>query len=116
MQQNLKEELIKLHQVFPIYTGTSGAGTGGTSQILAEGFTPNSFYVYKQLYNTNGAPIEGAFADLNGDGIITGEDRYIYKNPDPDLLLGFSSTLRYKNFDFGFNLRTSIGNRIFKYY
>jgi TonB-dependent starch-binding outer membrane protein SusC len=96
----------------PIYTGTSGAGTGGTSQILAEGYTPNSFYVYKQLYSSNGSPIEGAFADLNGDGIITGEDRYIYKNPDPDLLLGFSSTLRYKNFDFGFNLRASVGNRI----
>ena len=96
----------------PIYTGFTGAGTGGTSQILAEGYTPNSFYVYKQLYDTSGAPIEGAFADLNGDGIITGEDRYIYKNPDPDLLLGFSSTFRYKNFDFGFNLRASVGNRI----
>jgi iron complex outermembrane receptor protein len=96
----------------PIYTGTTGAGTGGTSQILAEGYTPNSFYVYKQLYNESGAPIEGAFADLNGDGIITGLDRYIYKNADPDLLLGFTSNLNYKNFDLSFNLRASIGNRI----
>ena len=96
----------------PIYTGTSGAGTGGTSQILAEGYTPNSFFVYKQLYNESGAPIEGAFADLNGDGIITGLDRYIYKNADPDLLLGFTSNLNYKNFDLSFNLRASIGNRI----
>jgi iron complex outermembrane receptor protein len=96
----------------PIYTGTTGAGTGGTSQILAEGYTPNSFYVYKQLYNESGAPIEGAFADLNGDGIITGLDRYIYKNADPDLLLGFTSNINYKNFDLAFNLRASIGNRI----
>jgi iron complex outermembrane receptor protein len=96
----------------PIFTGTTGAGTGGTSQILAEGYTPNSFYVYKQLYNESGAPIEGAFADLNGDGIITGLDRYIYKNADPDLLLGFTSNLNYKNFDLSFNLRASIGNRI----
>jgi iron complex outermembrane receptor protein len=96
----------------PIYTGTTGAGTGGTSQILAEGYTPNSFFVYKQLYNESGAPIEGAFADLNGDGIITGLDRYIYKNSDPDLLLGFSSNINYKNFDLAFNLRASIGNRI----
>ena len=96
----------------PIYTGFTGVGTGSTSQILAEGYTPNSFYVYKQLYDASGAPVEGAFADLNGDGIITGQDRYIYKNPDPDLLLGFSSTFRYKNLDFGFNLRASIGNRI----
>ena len=96
----------------PIYTGTTAAGTGGTSQILAEGYTPNSFYVYKQLYNESGAPIEGAFADLNGDGIITGLDRYIYKNADPDLLLGFTSNINYKNFDLAFNLRASIGNRI----
>ena len=107
-----ERRIDKIASGIPIYTGTSGAGTGGTSQILAEGFTPNSFYVYKQLYSANGSPIEGGFADLNGDGIITGEDRYIYKNPDPDVLLGFSSTFRYKNLDFGFNLRASVGNRI----
>lgn len=96
----------------PVESGFTGAGTGGTSQILAEGYTPNSFYVYKQLYNTAGNPIEGAFADLNGDNIINGDDRYIYKNPDPDLLLGFNSTINYKNFDLAFNLRASVGNRI----
>ena len=89
-----------------------GIGTGGTTRILAEGYTPFSFFVYKQLYDSSGNAIEGAFADLNADGIINGEDRYIYKNPDPDLLLGFSSTMNYKNFDLGFNLRASIGNRV----
>ena len=107
-----ERRIDKIASGIPIYTGFTGVGTGGTSQILAEGYTPNSFYVYKQLYDASGAPIEGAFADLDGDGIITGQDRYIYKNPDPDLLLGFSSTFRYKNLDFGFNLRASIGNRI----
>jgi len=96
----------------PLFTGQSGAGTGGTSQILQEGYTPFSFFVYKQLYDPSGAAIEGAFADLNGDGLINGDDRYIYKNPDPDLLLGFNSTMNYKNFDFAFNLRASIGNRV----
>ncbi|MBV2196387.1 MAG: SusC/RagA family TonB-linked outer membrane protein [Flavobacterium sp.] len=107
-----ERRIDKIAAGVPIYTGFTGVGTGGTSQILAEGYTPNSFFVYKQLYDTTGSPIEGAFADLNGDGIISGEDRYIYKNPDPDLLLGFSSTFRYKNLDFGFNLRASVGNRI----
>jgi iron complex outermembrane receptor protein len=96
----------------PLYVGFA-PGTGGTSQIQQEGFTPNSFFVYKQLYNTNGAPIEGAFADLNGDGVINGEDRYIYKNGDPDLLLGFNTSLNYKSFDLSFNLRASVGNRIY---
>lgn len=96
----------------PLFTGFTGAGTGGTSQILQEGFTPNSFFVYKQLYDVSGSPIEGAFADLDGNGIINGEDRYIYKNPDPDFLLGFATNVNYKNFDLGFNLRASVGNRI----
>ena len=107
-----ERRIDKIAAGIPIYTGFTGVGTGGTSQILAEGYTPNSFYVYKQLYDASGAPIEGAFADLNGDGIITGADRYIYKNPDPDLLLGFSTTFKYKNLDLGFNLRASVGNRI----
>jgi iron complex outermembrane receptor protein len=96
----------------PIFTGSTGAGTGGTSQILQEGFTPYSFFVYKQLYDVSGSPIEGAFADLDGNGIINGDDRYIYRNPDPDFLLGFATNVNYKNLDFGFNLRASVGNRI----
>lgn len=96
----------------PLFTGFTGAGTGGTSQIMQEGFTPDSFFVFKQLYDNTGMPIEGAFADLNGDGVINLDDRYIYKNPDPDLVLGFTTNLDYKNFDLSFNLRASIGNRI----
>jgi len=94
----------------PIFVGNIGIGT--ESQIMQQGFTPNSFYVFKQLYNPNGSPIEGAFADLNGDGIVNNSDRYIYKNTDPDLVLGFSTSFDYKNFDLGFNLRASLGNRI----
>nr|MBP8157655.1 SusC/RagA family TonB-linked outer membrane protein [Flavobacterium sp.] len=96
-----------------IFLGNHGAGTGGTAQILREGYTPYSFFVYKQLYDTTGAPIEGAYADLNGDGIINGDDRYIYKNSDPDATFGFASNMNYKNFDFSFNIRASVGNRIF---
>ncbi len=53
---------------------------------------------------------------MNGDGIITGSDRYIYHNADPDLVLGFTSNIKYKNFDLAFNLRASVGNRILNTY
>jgi len=96
-----------------VYYGGTGAGTGGTAQIYREGFTPGSFYVYKQLYDTAGHPIEGAYADLNGDGIINGSDRYIYKNQDPDFVFGFSSSMNYKHLDFSFNLRANVGNRVY---
>lgn len=103
----------KLIEGSDIFTGSIGAGIGGTSSILREGFTPYSFYVYKQLYDSNSQPIEGAYADLNGDGIINGNDRYIYKNPDPDATFGFASYLNYKNLDFSFNMRASVGNRVY---
>lgn len=89
-----------------------GIGIGVESQVHSVGFTPNSFFVFKQLYDPSGSPIEGAFADLNGDGVVNESDRYIYFNPDPDLILGFSTSFSYKNFDLGFNLRASVGNRI----
>jgi iron complex outermembrane receptor protein len=96
-----------------IFLGDNIAGTGTPGQIFREGYTPYSFYVYKQLYNNEGKPIEGAFADLNGDNIRNDADKYIYNNPDPDFTLGFASNMNYKKFDFSFNLRASIGNRIF---
>ncbi|OXB07066.1 SusC/RagA family TonB-linked outer membrane protein [Flavobacterium pectinovorum] len=96
-----------------IFLGDNIAGTGTPGQIFREGYTPYSFYVYKQLYNNEGKPIEGAFADLNGDNIRNDEDKYIYNNPDPDFTLGFASNMNYKKFDFSFNLRASIGNRIY---
>ncbi|WP_291128312.1 SusC/RagA family TonB-linked outer membrane protein [Flavobacterium sp. UBA7682] len=108
-----KRRIDELAYGADIFTGDTGAGTGGTAQILREGYTPYSFYVYKQLYDASGSPIEGAYADLNGDGIINGDDRYIYKNADPKVTFGFASTMNYKNFDFSFNARASYGARIY---
>ena len=96
-----------------IFIASEFGGTGATLGIHREGYTPNSFYVYKQLYDTAGDPIESAFADLNGDGIITDKDRYIAYNPDPDAVFGFASSLNVWNFDFSFNLRASLGNHVF---
>ena len=96
-----------------ILTGGIGGGTGGTIQIHSQGYTPNSFYVFKQLYDVSGMPIQGAYADLNGDGIVNNSDRYIKYNGDPDATFGFASNFNYKNFDFSFNLRASLGNHIY---
>ncbi|WP_284652781.1 SusC/RagA family TonB-linked outer membrane protein [Flavobacterium terrisoli] len=108
-----KRRIDELAYGADILLGDTGAGTGGTAQILREGVTPYSFYVYKQLYDASGSPIEGAYADLNGDGVINGDDRYIYKNADPKMTFGFASTMNYKKFDFSFNARASYGARIY---
>jgi len=94
--------------------GLTGAGIGFTNiQVNREGNVPSSFLLYQQAYDTNGTPIEGAFVDRNGDNVIGEDDRYIYKNPDPDFLFGFGANFSFYNFDFGFNMRASVGNHVF---
>ena len=51
------------------YGGISG-GVNSTILINAVGQPRGSFYVYKQVYDNNGKPIEGVYADLNRDGIV----------------------------------------------
>ena len=110
---SFKREITDLIYNADIIVGDNIVGTGTQGQILTEGFSPYSFYLYKQLYNNSGQAIQGAYADLNGDGIITSKDKYVYKNPNPDATFGLASTINYKNLDFSFNLRASIGNDIF---
>ena len=90
--------------------GGIDGGTGNNIQIHREGNAPYSFYVYKQVYDSNGRPIEGAFEDLNGDGIINDKDRYIHKDPFADITMGFNAYFRYKNWDLTANARANIGN------
>lgn len=91
----------------------AGAGEGSTTQIHRVGYTPYSFYVYKQIYDENGKPIEGAYADMNGDNIINDSDLYIHKNGMPTVTMGFASNMNYKNLDLSFNMRAHIGNYVY---
>ncbi len=93
-------------------TGISG-GTGNTIQIQRQGEDPFSFFTFAQIYDSNGRPIEGAYADLNRDGIINNNDRYVSGNATADIIMGLQSSFNYKDFDFSFNMRASIGNEIY---
>ncbi|MBK5721535.1 TonB-dependent receptor [Dysgonomonas sp. Marseille-P4677] len=92
-----------------IHGGITG-GTGNNVLIHALNNSYNSFYVYEQIYNADGRPIEGAYVDQNKDGVIDTEDLITYKKSAPDVFMGLSSQLTYKNWDFNFALRASIGN------
>ncbi|SHF87783.1 iron complex outermembrane recepter protein [Flavobacterium segetis] len=95
-----------------IRVGENLAGTGTQGQVHKVGFAPNSFFLYKQLYDVTGKPIENGYADLNNDRVINASDKYVYRNPDPKATFGLASTLNHKNLDFSFNLRASVGNRV----
>lgn len=82
-------------------------------QVLTEGYEPYMFYVYHQLYNEQGNPIEGAYADLNHDGTINSSDLYRYNSPAPDYIFGLSTSLRYKKWNLGMSFRANVGNYVY---
>ncbi|MDR2147265.1 MAG: TonB-dependent receptor [Tannerella sp.] len=92
--------------------GISG-GTGNTIQIHKVGYAPNSFYVYRQVYDNNGKPLEGIYEDINGDGVVSDQDLYLFHKPAPDWYMGFNTTFTYKRWMLATALRSSIGNYVY---
>ncbi len=81
--------------------------------VLTEGYEPYMYYVYHQLYDKNGKPIEGAYADLNHDGVINSSDLYRYHSRTPDWILGFSTSFNYKKWTLGASFRAELGNYLY---
>lgn len=82
-------------------SGISG-GTGNSIGKFTVGYAPYSYFVYKQVYDkTTGRPIEGLYEDINRDGQVNSDDRYLYKKPSPDFMYGFNTFVTYKNFTLG---------------
>tara|TARA_R110002124_G_scaffold138798_1_gene302797 strand:- start:19668 stop:22574 length:2907 start_codon:yes stop_codon:yes gene_type:complete len=98
---------------FFVPTGDISGGVGNKIQLYKPGYDPSTFFVYRQIYDANGTPIEGAYVDVNGDNQITDADKQAYKKGTPDAYYGFSSRMTYKNFDFNFTLRGSLGNYVY---
>ena len=98
---------------FFIPQGEISGGVGNMIQIWKKGIDPTTFFVYRQVYDPNGNPIEGAYVDVNGDNTITETDRQPYKKGSPDFFMGLSSNFNYKNFDFSFTWRGSFGGYMY---
>ena len=92
--------------------GISG-GTGNTVQIHKVGYAPRSFYVYRQVYDKDGKPLEGIYEDINGDGVVNDQDLYLFHKPAPDWYMGFTTSFTYKQFMFATALRSSLGNYVY---
>ncbi|WP_394701240.1 SusC/RagA family TonB-linked outer membrane protein [uncultured Draconibacterium sp.] len=112
-----KNEITKLTATDdPTYVGVNVGGISGygnTIQIHSVGYPMYSFYVYEQVYDTDGTPLEGVYVDRNNDGIISNDDRYHYKKAAPDLFMGFNTTLNWKNWDISLAGRIALDNYVY---
>lgn len=94
--------------------GGIAGGTGNSVLINSVGYNRGAFYVHQQVYdNKTGKPIENLFEDRDRDGVITDKDLYRYKSANPDVFLGFNSSVSYNRFNAGFVMRASLGNYMY---
>ncbi len=96
-----------------VYTGGISGGTGNTIQVHQTGHAPNSFFVYQQIYDKDGNPIEGAYVDRNDDGKINQYDKYCFEKAAPDWTFGFNTNLSYKQWTLAMSAHANVGNYVY---
>jgi iron complex outermembrane receptor protein len=71
------------------------------------------FFVYEQVYDEAGRPIEGLFVDQNNDGILDDNDLRPYHTADPNFTYGINTKLQVYNWDFAIAGHGSAGNWVY---
>lgn len=69
-------------------------------------------YINTPYHPINSSPEDVIVKDLNGDGIITDEDKAILGDPYPDLIWSLTNEFSYGNFDFSFMIQGSEGAEV----
>lgn len=79
--------------------------------LVREGEPIGVFYTYKEDgYDENGYI---KYLDVDGNGTLDNNDKFITGNPHPDFTYGFNSDIAFKDFEFSFFFQGSQGNDIF---
>ncbi len=89
-------------QPYPSFYGYDVEGLF-QSQEEATGYAPQ----FGGAYNKAG---QFKFRDVNGDGVIDGNDRTYIGNPHPDFVAGFVANINYKKIQLLANFYSSVGN------
>jgi TonB-dependent starch-binding outer membrane protein SusC len=108
--------LVEIANYPGIPVGGISGGVGNTIQNHQVGHPANSFYVFQQVYGSNGKPLEGVYVDRTGNGgSVTSnlDNKYYYEKPAADILMGINTSVRYKKFDLYLSGRLSIGNYVY---
>lgn len=115
---NTREITNLLKQQDPNFRGIEVSGiSGGTGNNIGRfsvGYSPFTYFVYKQVYNTTtGKPIEGLYEDINRDGFIDQKDRYYYKKPSSDIFMGVNTQVVYKKYSLGITGHGAFGTYLY---
>lgn len=93
-----------------------GIGLQRYIQNIQVGYPINSFFVYQQVYNTAGQPLEGIYVNRSGGTVEVAsvdKNKYRLHSPQALFLLGLNTQVRYKQFDLYMSGRLSVGNYVY---
>ena len=98
-----------------VETGGISGGTGNNVQMFQVGYPMRTFNLYKQVYDEYGRPVNGVYVDMNGDGQITADDKYMDKHlkASPDVTFGFNTNFHWRNWTAALSGHASIGNWVY---
>ncbi|WP_426059816.1 SusC/RagA family TonB-linked outer membrane protein [Hymenobacter sp. B1770] len=101
-------------------------GFMGLTSLLQVGKPINSLYLYEAIgvYKTqaeldagpkmaNSRVGDTRYRDVNGDGVITNDDRTILGNPQPKFIFGVTNNFAYKNFDLNILVNAQQGGDLY---
>jgi len=96
-----------------IETGGISGGTGNNVQMIQVDYPMRTFYLYQQVYDAAGNPVNGVYVDRNNDGQINADDKYLGHHADADYTFGFNTSFNYKNWTAALSGHASIGNWVY---
>lgn len=85
----------------------------GEYLVNTVGYSRNVFYLYHQVYDVDGTPLEETMLDVNNDGIINDQDRYRSHSSIPKYLIGFNTGISYKNWTASINCHANLGHYMY---
>lgn len=123
-----KNEITKITDNIDYFDANITDTRIGSFNRTQVGRSLSEFYGYQVIglfqsdAEVDGAPTQdGAepgffrYQDTDGDGVITGDDRVFFGNPNPDFTYGLNLGLTWKDFDLSAFFFGSQGNDIFNY-
>lgn len=105
---------------FEVFAGPTrtraGDPIGSFFGYVVEGLYQSNLDIAASPPSTLGtyAPGDFKYKDVDGDGVITPDDRTVIGNPTPDFTYGVSTNLAYKNFSLDIDVQGVYGNEVWR--
>lgn len=111
-----KTEVIELGDIDYFYHGMQRTEVGKPIGLFYGYRTDGLYKDWQDVFDhgfSNSRPGDVKYIDMNGDGVLSGDDRSYIGDPNPDFLMGLSAELMYRNFELSVFMSGVFGGDIY---